>query len=375
LVKSLWVRFVKRKLLTNCLWLFAIFSAGCTASELHVLTLQPPQVRTSKPAESEFIPTADLPTPFGFLTHTPVYTPLPSFTATATATPNPYVAWSIESLKTRQYGEGELRQEEVLAQNSYFTRILFSYPSDNLQIFGFMNIPVGEGPFPVVIALHGYIDPQVYTTLDYTTRYADDLARRGFLVLHPNLRNYPPSDTGENLFRVGMAVDVLNLVGLVNRRGGLPGLLEKANPEQIGLWGHSMGGGISTRVITVTDLVDGVVLYAAMSGDEIKNYQAIYEWSDGLRGLEELSVPQEALLQISPEYYFDEIQAAVSIHHGQADELVPVEWSENTCAQLKDKGKNIECLIYPGMPHTFYGDDDLAFMDNVAQFFLRVFAQ
>ena len=60
-------------------------------------------------------------------------------------------------------------------------------------IHGFVNIPRGEGPFPVVIALHGYIPADEYTTLDYSTRYADSIARKGYIVLHPNLRNFPPS--------------------------------------------------------------------------------------------------------------------------------------------------------------------------------------
>ena len=44
------------------------------------------------------------------------------------------------------------------------------------MIYGFMNVPNADGPHPVIIALHGYIDPAIYQTLDYTTRYADALA-------------------------------------------------------------------------------------------------------------------------------------------------------------------------------------------------------
>ena len=94
--------------------------------------------------------------------------------------------------------------------------------------------------------MHGYIDPAVYNTFDYTTRYADALAGAGYIVLHPNLRGYQPSDNGENLFRVGMAIDVLNLIALVQSQSGGDDPLKNANPNAIGLWGHSMGGGITT---------------------------------------------------------------------------------------------------------------------------------
>src|SRR5258708_40226364 len=84
--------------------------------------------------------------------------------------------------------------------------------------------------YPVIVALHGYIDPAVYDTIDYTTRYADALAQAGYLVLHPNLRNYRLSDKGPNLLRVGFAVDVLNLIALVRTQSGQVGPLQNANP-------------------------------------------------------------------------------------------------------------------------------------------------
>ena len=200
-------------------------------------------------------------------------------TAAATPTPDPYEKYSIEYLRRREYGGGAVEIVERVGSNSAFTRYLVRYPSDGLSIHGFMNVPVGDGPHPVIIALHGYIDPDVYNTFDYTTHYADALASAGYLVLHPNLRGYPPSDGGDNLFRVGMALDVLNLISIVESTAGQPGALENADGSRIGLWGHSMGGGVVTRVITVSDDVRAAVLYAAMSGDEKRNYEAIGVWS------------------------------------------------------------------------------------------------
>lgn len=319
-------------------------------------------------------PTAT-PLPRNTITPSPTWTLSWTATRSPTAipsfTPDPYAELTIEGLAAQSYGGGEIRVEEVMAENSYFTRYLVSYPSDGLAIFGFMNVPQGEGPFPVVIALHGYIDPAVYTTLDYTTGYADDLARAGYLVLHPNLRGYPPSEEGPNLFRVGMARDVLNLIALVKKQGGQQGPLELSDPQNIGLWGHSMGGGISTRVITLRPDVRAAVLYAAMSGDEKQNFEAIFRWSDGERGIEELSVPEEALSRISPIYSLDQIQAAVSIHHGRSDDLVPMAWSDDLCERLQNLNKVVECFTYDNQPHTFYGDVNDLFIRRVIDFFDR----
>jgi dipeptidyl aminopeptidase/acylaminoacyl peptidase len=320
------------------------------------------------------------PTPIPFATPTqtalPTDTPTPTATSppTVTPTPEPYWEFSIEYLRGRNYGGGRIEIAETLGQNSAFTRHYFRYDSDGLNIYGFANLPHGKGPFPVILALHGYIDPEIYHTLDYTTHYADALASAGYLVLHPNLRGYPPSDEGDNLFRVGMAIDVLNLIALVEENSGKTGLLKTADPKRIGLWGHSMGGGVSTRVLTVSQVVKAAVLYAAMTGDEQKNFEAIYRWSDFSRGLEELAIPPEALQRISPMHFFENIITPVSIHHGLEDKLVPVQWSMQTCEHFKALGKEVECHYYEGMPHTFYGSGDKEFIQYTIQFFDRYLA-
>ncbi|MCZ7539350.1 MAG: alpha/beta fold hydrolase [Anaerolineae bacterium] len=290
---------------------------------------------------------------------------------TVTPTPDPYAGLSVDELAARNYGRGAVTIVETMGSYPEFTRYLVSYPSDDLTIYGFMNVPVGEGPFPVIIALHGYIDPAVYGTLDYTTRYADDLARAGFLVLHPNLRGYGPSSNGLNLFRVGMAVDVLHLVGLVRQTGGLPGALAPADPDAIGLWGHSMGGGISLRTITVSADVRAAVLYGAMSGNEAWNYAKIQEWSGGTRGRAEMRAPDEVIQRISPIEYLERIQTAVSIHHGTADDQVPLEWAADLCQRLNALGKSVECFAYEGQPHTFTGEGDRLFVQRTIDFFNR----
>lgn len=291
--------------------------------------------------------------------------PLPTFT------PDPFARYSIAYLRGQSYGGGTLEILERVGTNSAFTRYLVKYPSDGLAIHGFMNVPRGEGPFPVIIALHGYIDPAIYDTLDYTTHYADALSSAGYLVLHPNLRGFPPSDTGDDLFRVGMAEDVLNLIAIVKDAAGRPGVLEAADGNRIGLWGHSMGGGITTRVITVSQDIRAAVLYAAMSGDEARNYQAIGQWSEGQRGADERAVPPQELPSISPINFLDDITAAVSINHGLEDELVPVQWSMQTCELLKAAHKDVECHYYPDLHHTFNGKGDKEFIQYTIQFMNR----
>lgn len=305
-------------------------------------------------------------------THPATPTPRPPTatpTAPPTATPDPYAGLSIASLRQRAYGgEGQIVLVEKLGETAHFDRYLIRYPSDGLQIGGFVNIPRGAGPFPVIIVNHGYMPPRSYETLTYTTKYADALAAAGYLVLHPNFRNHVGSDEGPNPFRIGYAIDVLNLIAL------LPTLPE-ADPARVGLWGHSMGGGINLRVLTVTDQVRGALIVGSMSGDEAENYSAIMRWSGGAaarRG--DLPAPPEdtaLYAAVSPINALDHITAPLSIHHGEQDEQVPFAWSVRLAEALSAAGVAHEFFAYPDQPHNFWGEGYETLMQRTIAFFDR----
>ncbi|MHB8625599.1 MAG: alpha/beta hydrolase family protein [Aggregatilineales bacterium] len=301
---------------------------------------------------------------------TPVtFAPSAQLTATVQATSDPFSGLSIAELAARSYGGGQVIIDQTLTGTTGFTRYFIHYPSDGLAIYGFMDVPTAAprkgSAYPVIIALHGYIDPSIYTTLDYTTGYADALARAGYLVLHPDLRNYGPSDKGPNLLRVGFAIDVLNLIAIVRTQGGQPGPLQAANPAAIGLWGHSMGGGISIRVMTVDPQIRAVVLGSPISGDDKLNVAHFLNRP----GQYDANFPDALFLRASPMYFYDRVQAAVSIHQGLADQTVPPAWSADLCARLKALQKSVECFTYPGQPHTFVGAGNQLFIQRMIAFF------
>ena len=89
-------------------------------------------------------------------------------------------------------------------------------------------------------------------------------------------------------------VDVLNGLAAVKQHPDV-------DPNRIGMWGHSMGGGITLRVLAVMpEQIGAAVLYGSMSGDEAKNYGRSRGWTNNSRGRFELDAPPDTLRAISP---------------------------------------------------------------------------
>ena len=258
---------------------------------------------------------------------------------------------------------------EVVDEKEKFTRYLIRYPSDGLNIYGFVNVPKGEGPFPLIIMIHGYAKPSEYSTLGYTTDLPVMFANNGYVVLHPNMRGYPPSDNGDNLYRVGLAVDILNLIALVKEQANLPGWLESADPTRIGLWGQSLGGGAALRVATVSEDITAVLLYSALSGDEFKNAELFYGITKEQINLTEMETPPDVMTYISPLNYFDKITASVKLYHGTADDIVPIAWAVETCDAMKANDIDVDCVYYLNGTHNFASESQPEFNNSVLAFF------
>lgn len=273
-------------------------------------------------------------------------TTLPSENTSANNTNNSRVNYSksfIENLRQREFKGGEIKIEETLSNNGVYTSYIISYPSDNLKIYGMMNVPNDNGPFPVIILNHGYFNTSTFTSGDGTKTMANILAVNGYLTLASDYRSHGKSDSdngGRGGHRPEYAIDVLNLIASIKS-------LPKADGSKIGMWGHSMGGEVSLRTVETIDKVKALVLWAPTSA-RVSDNTGFY---GGRRNSPAPSNPN--LEGASPINYLKYIQTAISLHQGLADTEVKPEWSKELNDALKKEGKEVEYFEYEGQDHNF----------------------
>jgi dipeptidyl aminopeptidase/acylaminoacyl peptidase len=313
-------------------------------------------------------------TPSATLAPTPTHTPVPTLTATPTITPtptpHPLAGYTIEGLRARTYDGGTIEITHGVTETATFSKYLIHYPSDDLVITAMMNVPKGDGPFPVVILNHGYIPPSRFWSGADTWRAADYLASQGYLTISPDFRGWGGSDQGENFFRAGLVIDILNLISSLSS-------LPQADPSRVGMWGHSMGAGATTKAITIDSRIRAAVIYGPVSADD---RDVMGRWGPGSGGgaddsvrhaYREASSDREFLRLTSPINYFELVVAPVQIHQGTADKTTPPSWAEAIRDVLQAAGKQVEYFSYSGAGHAFEGENWDLFMQRVADFFDR----
>ena len=349
-----------------------VFSACSPASRSITATLPPPVVTIIRPTEVLIAETA---------------TALPS----PTAFPHLMYPYTIDGLRERNFTGGEISFDVVLGLTDTYTRYLISYPSEGLRITGILQIPAGQGPFPVIVMNHGFSARRDYTSGNGTDRAAEYLVERGYITIASDFRTWGGSDIAPSFFHTGLVADVMNLIA------SLPSI-PQADVSRIGMWGHSMGGGITTKILTLESPVRAAVLYAPNSADDADlinrwGYGCIGDISAGelldtcnsadvipeslpaevVAAYVESATSAERMREIAPFYHLENISVPVQIHIGSADGdyigSTPPEWSYKLNQGLVDVGNDVELFVYDGQRHSFKGDAWLLFMDRVVSFF------
>jgi dipeptidyl aminopeptidase/acylaminoacyl peptidase len=317
--------------------------------------------------------------------HTAKAASSPTEAATPTATATPIHPLMIEVMREQTYAGSDITFEQTLEDGVNYDRHIVSYLSEGNKIFALLTIPWGEKPatgWPVVIFNHGYIPPAEYRTTERYVAYVDAFARNGYIVFRSDYRGHGSSEgeaTG-GYSSPAYTIDVLN--GLASVKA-----LSDADPERIGLWGHSMGGHITLRAMVVSTEIKAGVIWAGV----VASYPDLFErWSrrfgDGptptpnptrTRGWWRLSLTETyGSLEENPQFwasissnsYLSDLSGPLQLHHGTADASVPVEYSQTLLAQVQAVGLPVELYLYEGDNHNISLNIDVALQRSVRYF-------
>lgn len=336
------------------------------------LTTQPEPVTLPVSAPAPVAPTP---------TRTPIVAPTPPILDLAADELHPLM---IEAMRQQSYPGSPIVIEETLAPGVNYARYLTSYQSEGNKILALLTVPQGQKPatgWPVVIFNHGYIPPEIYRTTERYIAYVDAFARNGYIVFRSDYRGHGFSE-GEATGGYGSpayTVDVLNAVASIKQYAD-------ADPNRIGMWGHSMGGQITLRAMVMSNDIKAGVIWAGV----VASYpDLISRWrrppsevqpspsipANARRWRQELTetygTPAENpafWASISPNSYLVDLSGPIQLHHGTADTSVPLEFSDTLNEQIKAVGGVVEYYTYPGDDHNIAAHLGTALTRSVAFF-------
>jgi dipeptidyl aminopeptidase/acylaminoacyl peptidase len=289
-------------------------------------------------------------------------------TRTATITPTPTATlhpMQILAMRQTPYPGSEITIEAELERGANYSRYYASYLSDGLKIYGLLTVPDGDPPpggFPGIIFNHGYIPPSVYRTTERYIAYVDALARSGYIVFRIDYRGHDRSEGQPSgaYGDPGYAVDVLNAFSSLQKFG-------LANPQRIGMWGHSMGGYLTLRAMVISPDIKAGVIWAGV----VAPYEDLLtRWrrrtgptstpaATGARSWRSSWFSRYGSPEENPDFwngisansYLDQLSGPLQLHHGTADTSVPLEFSEILAGQLQEADQPYEFYIYEGDNH------------------------
>jgi uncharacterized protein len=322
-------------------------------------------------------------------TTAPSNTPEPTATAVATITPTSTPTlhpMNILAARETPYPGSEIIIEETLKSGGNYSRYIAWYESEGLRIYGLLTIPNGEMPasgWPAIVFNHGYIPPDVYKTEERYVAYVDQLAKNGYIVYKIDYRGHDRSE-GEATGAYGdsgYTVDVLNAVAALKA-------FPQVDGQRIGMWGHSMGGFLTLRAMTISKDIKAGVIWAGVVGSYpdllccwhlptpgVPTTTPNPNFRSGWRTRWQNTYGSPAKNPdfwsgISANSYLNELSGPIQLHHGTSDTEVPIKFSQDLFLQAQVAGAVVEYFEYEGDNHNLGNYFNLA-MKRTLEFFDR----
>jgi dipeptidyl aminopeptidase/acylaminoacyl peptidase len=282
---------------------------------------------------------------------------------------------SINVMRAEKYPGSDLKIEETRPDGASYHEYIASYKSEGNIIYGLLTVPSGKKPvhgWPVIILLHGYIAPNVYRTTERYVQYVANIANSGYIVFKPDYRGHDNSQGKPEsaYYSPAYTTDVLNAIATLKKN-------KDADPNKIGLWGHSMGGTLAERAMVVDPKdIKAVVIWGGVIGsyeDWLQQKGISYTKGKEVQVLIKkygAPVATSSFWQaVDPALNLKDVTAPVQLHHGTADESVPPQLSQDFYNELKKAGKTVEIYSYEGGDHNISSPNYEIAMERSIKFF------
>ena len=277
----------------------------------------------------------------------------------------PGTYYLIRNGKVSKLGERKPSLEyEQLADVEYIT-----YKArDGRNITGYVTIPKGDGPFPLVVMPHG--GPYVPEVIDRFDEWSQLLANNGYLVLQPQYRGSLKYglDFYKSAFidgsEAGRAMQD-------DKDDGALYLVEQglADPDRMAMFGWSYGGYAALVAASREDQIYQCVVAGAAVTDPDMQVDYYRYRMRGAQKVEQLTTWDGA---VSPIKEVDKINVPMFIVHGDKDQRVPPEHFDKYIAALERAGVNHKKLILEGADHfdnTLIYEHKILFYTQMLRFF------
>ncbi|HVV75396.1 MAG TPA: S9 family peptidase [Mycobacteriales bacterium] len=220
---------------------------------------------------------------------------------------------------------------------------------DGLEIQGLLTLPAGEGPFPLVLFVHGGPVWAMRNTFEIGLPYIAPLVRKGYAVLRPNPRG--SSGRGQDFIRA-----VYGEMGGADTQDYIAGVESliadgTADPARLAVTGGSYGGYMSNWLITQTDIFAAAIPIAEVSNWTSQHFTCNIPFFDTLFLGSQVDDLAGHHLTRSPVFFADKVTTP-SLHiTGALDRCTPPGQALEFHRALREAGKHSELVIYPQEAH------------------------
>lgn len=319
--------------------------------------------------------------------------PIRTSPSTTSSLESPYENFplAISNMRKQQYPGSAITIEQTLPPGSNYDRYVVSYLSEKLKIFALLTIPQGQRPstgWPVIIFNHGYIPPDEYQTTQKYLAYTDAFSRNGYIVFKSDYRGHGDSEGNPEggYYSPAYTIDVLNGLASIKKMTDLSSGKELlVDPHRIGMWGHSMGGNITLRSMVVTKDIKAGVIWAGVVADYkdlATSWRRNRPFVPSTREQMTRRTGRQTLIAtygdfdknpafwqaIAPINFVVDISGPIQLHHGTADEEVPVLFSERLRDAMQKANKTVQFYSYEGADHNISQDLGVA-LERSLEFF------